>query len=95
MTPKQFIQFMNLHWSDIALMVEQLHEERCKRYSYSKSGKWGGWTIDKTASLINLSHGGAVEYLMLAEALKHYPELIQFNKKTALTKIRKGREDED
>jgi ParB/RepB/Spo0J family partition protein len=72
------------------LAIEELHKLKQKLYGQSVSGRQGGHTLDDTAEMIGKTRGSVIEAMMLAEALKQFPELQKCKTKSEIKKAAKA-----
>ena len=69
-------------WQDEVRAKRTIHEVQKQRYPAIRYGKYGGWSYEKTASLLGESKGLTKPDIELAEAFDQNPELSSLRNKT-------------
>lgn len=84
------IQRKSLTPAEEVTAVADLHHIKQSLYGESVSGRMGGWTLDKTAEVLDRTRGSIIDDLHLADAIKMFPELAECKTKSDIRKAVKA-----
>lgn len=83
-----------ISWWDRAFLEEAFHLNKVKENGTSQVGRPDslvgkrGWAIKDSANLLRISVGFLCEDLQLAEEVRNWPELKEYNRESALKLIK-------